>query len=137
MRFKTSMKPALLGLGLMAIVAAAPAMAGNVYVIAHSSVELTQAELREVYLGDKQFVGPIKLAPTDNAAVQADFLEKVITMEASKYGALWTKKGFRSGLAAPAIKAGDAEVINFVRNTPGAVGYVSEPAQGVKLLYKY
>lgn len=137
MRFKTGLKLALLGVSLIGVAGAAPAVAGDVYVIAHPGVALTAAELKDVYLGEKQFVGPIKLVPVDNAAVQGDFLAKALNMEASRYGALWTKKGFRGALAAPAIKSGDTEVIGFVKNTPGAIGYVSAQSGGVKELFKY
>ena len=137
MRFKITSKLALLGLGLLGGIAAASAIAGDIYVIAHPSVTLTRAELKDVYLGDKQFAGTLKLVPVDNHAVQADFMEKVISMKARAYASLWTKKGFRGGLSAPAVKSGDDEVISFVKNTPGAIGYVSAPAQGVKDLYQY
>lgn len=138
MRFNTFTRMALLSLGLMGTVAAAPALAGDVYVIANPSVSLTSMELRDVYLGEKQFVGSIKLVPVDNSVVQGEFLVKVLHMEASKYASLWTKKGFRGGLASPATKSGDAEVINFVKNTTGAVGYISTPPPlGVSQLFKY
>ncbi len=138
MPFKACVKRGLLGLGLMGIVANVPAMAGDVYVIAHPSVNLTLTELRDVYLGEKQFAGSIKLTPVDNVAVQSDFLTKAIHMDASKYASMWIKKGFRGGLTAPPTKTGDAEVISFVKNTPGAVGYLSAPPpQGIKQLHKY
>ena len=138
MTFKTNMKLALLGLGLMGVVATVPATAGDVYVIAHQSVALSEAELRDVYLGEKQFAGSLKLVPIDNPVVQGDFLAKAINMDPSKYAALWTKKGFRGGLAAPLIKAGDAEVISQVKSTRGAVGYISSPPpRGVSELFKY
>lgn len=137
MRTNTVRKLALAGFGLMGIAVSAFAMAGNVYVIAHPSVELTQAELKEVYLGEKQFAGSVKLVPVDNSNVQSDFLEKALNMDPSKYASLWIKKGFRGGLAAPEIKSGDVETIKFVSQTPGAIGYVGKPAEGVKLLQKY
>lgn len=138
MTFKTNAKLALLGWGLIGVVAAVPATAGDVYVIAHPSVSLSTAELRDVYLGEKQFAGSLKLVPVDNSVVQGDFLEKAIRMDASKYASLWTKKGFRGGLAAPVIKTGDAEVISLVKATPGAIGYVSSPPpSGVSQLFKY
>ena len=91
-----------------------------------------------MYLGEKQFAGSLKLVPIDNSVVQGDFLAKAINMDASKYASLWTKKGFRGGLAAPLIKTGDAEVISLVKSTPGAVGYVSSPPPpGVSELLKY
>jgi hypothetical protein len=135
MRLKTT-KASLLA-GLMGVMLSGTCLAGDVYVIANSGVELAAAEVKEVYLGEKQLAGSVKLVPVDNAAVQADFLDKVVGMDAGKYSALWTKKGFRDGLAAPAVKSGDAEVISFVKSTPGAVGYVSAPASGVKAVHKY
>ena len=137
MHKKAIMKTVLLGLSLIGSIIATPVWAGDVYAIANPGVDLTEAELKDVYLGEKQFAGSVKLVPVDNAAVQSDFLEKVLSMEASKYGALWIKKGFRAGLAPPAIQPGDASVISFVKSTPGAVGYTGVPAQGVKLLHKY
>ena len=94
MTFKTNTKLALLGLGLMGVVTTVPATAGDVYVIAHQSVALSEAELRDMYLGEKQFAGSLKLIPIDNSVIQGDFLAKAIKLDPSKYAALWTKKGF-------------------------------------------
>jgi ABC-type phosphate transport system substrate-binding protein len=106
-------------------------------VIAHSSVSLTADEIKELYQGDKQLAGSLKLVPVENASQQADFLTKVLQSDAAKHTARWTKKGFREGLTAPASKGSDAEVIAFVKATPGAVGYVSSGGAGVKVLHKY
>ena len=134
----TAEKFTLLGLGLVGICVITPAMAGDVYVIAHPSVAaLDEDEIREVYLGDKQFAGAVKLVPVDNASVQSDFLERVISMRADKYASMWVKKGFRGDATAPATKSGDAEVIKFVKSTAGAIGYVSSPVKGVKELHQY
>lgn len=138
MRSEISIKLVLQGLGLMAAVAAFPAAAGDVYVIAHPGVTLSAAELKDTYLGDKQFSDSIKLVPVDNAAVQSEFLAKVLKVDSNKYAATWIKKSFRSGLAAPATKSSDAEVINFVKSTAGAVGYISTlGGAGVIQLQKY
>ena len=137
MRLNTIAKQAVWGLGLVVSTVSAVAMAGNVYVIAHPSVELSQFEVQQVYKGEQEFAGAIKLVPVDNAAVQSDFLDKAMNMDAGKYGALWIKKSFRAALTAPATKSGDAEVINFVKNTRGAIGYISAPNDNVKLLHKY
>ncbi|MDO8413893.1 MAG: hypothetical protein Q7S51_08925 [Gallionellaceae bacterium] len=137
MKYPITMKTVLLGLSLLVAAGSVPAVAGDVYVISHPSVTLTTAELRDAYLGEKQFAGSIKLVPVDNAAVQSDFLAKALNMDAGKYASLWIKKGFRGGLASPSVKLGDAEVVSFVKNTPGAIGYVSAPVQEVMLLHKY
>jgi ABC-type phosphate transport system substrate-binding protein len=113
----------------------AAAQAGEI--IAHASVTLTADEVKEVFLGDKQLAGSVKLIPVDNASQQADFTGKVLQSDVAKYTARWTKKAFREGLTAPAVKGSDAEVIAFVKSTPGAVGYVGAPSSGVKVLQKY
>lgn len=108
----------------------------EVLVIAHPSVDLSLADVRDVYLGEKQFYQSVKLLPVENAAVQKEFLEKVVKLNSNVYGTVWTKKAFRDGLNAPPSKGSDLEVANYVRSTPGAVGYVSAPAAGVKVLGK-
>jgi ABC-type phosphate transport system substrate-binding protein len=117
---------------LVASLAQGVACAGEV--IAHSSVNLSGDEIRDVFLGEKQLDGNLKLVPVDNAAIQSEFLSRVLQTDAQKYAARWTKKTFREGLAPPARKGSDAEVLEFVRTTPGAVGYVSRHWPGVKVL---
>ena len=138
MRYKTLIKLALLCWSLAGVVVAVPAVAGDVYVIAHPGVGVGAEELRDIYLGEKQFSGSTKVVPVDNAAAQSDFLAKALTIGASKYAALWVKKGFRGAMAAPLVMSGDAEVINYVKITPGAIGYVNAAGHpGVKYLFKY
>lgn len=106
-------------------------------VIANLGVELSAAEIRDVFLGEKQFASNLKLVPVDNSSLQAEFLSKVLQSDERKYAARWTRKTFRDGLAAPPIKGSDAEVIAFVRATRGAIGYVNSGAAGVKVLEKF
>lgn len=123
----------LMGSGIMAV------HADELYVIANPSVDLAADDLRDVYLGEKLLAGGVKLVPVDNTAAQAKFLSKVMGMDQAKYESLWSKKGFRDGLQAPASKATDVEVIAYVRRIPGAIGYVGSvtEATGIKLIKKY
>ncbi len=120
---------------LLLVLALPTARAGEV--IAHPSVVLDADEIRDVYLGEKQFAGAIKLVVVDNRALQTEFLAKLLQTDERKYAARWTRKSFREGLAAPTLKGSDAEVIAFVRATPGALGYVSTSAGGVKVLERF
>ena len=127
----------LLG-GLILIVGATVAQAADLVVIANPSLTLTGGDVREIYLGEKQFAGSVRLAPVDNSAAQEEFLRRVLSMEAAKYNATWTKKGFRDGVNPPSAKSNDLEVIDFVKRTPGAVGYISsQPPAGVNVVQKY
>ena len=121
---------------LAALMAQGTAWAGEV--IAHPSVNLSPDEVRDVFLGEKQLAGDLRLIPVDNSAIQAEFLAKVLQTDAKKYAARWTKKTFREGITAPAVKGSDAEVTAYVRGTPGAIGYVGgPPPEGVKRLEKF
>lgn len=129
---KTSILKFISVVGL--VLFAQAAQAGDVVVIANTSVSLSASEVRDVFLGDKQFAGSTKLIPIDNAAVQEGFLSKVLQISSAKYASTWTKKAFRDGLTAPAIKSSDAEVIEYVKRTKGAVGYVSSNPSGVNII---
>ena len=107
------------------------AHAQSVVVICHPSVTLSAAEIKDVFLGEKQLAGATKLVPVDNNSLQEAFLGKIVHMDPAKYSGHWTKKSFRDGLTAPAVKGSDAEVIEFVKRTPGAVGYVKTAGTGV------
>ena len=115
---------------------AAPALAGDIYVIANVQ-GLTLDDVRDIYTGERQLAGSVKLVPLDNAALQAEFLQKVLRMDGAKYGTLWTKKSFRDGLNAPAVKGSDLEIISFVKKTPGAIGYVAVAPVGMTVVQKY
>ena len=121
----------LLGMGTYA-------MAGDVYVIAHPSVKLTPEFIRDIYIGEKQFSGDLRLVPVDNASAQEDFLGKVLKLDPSRYANLWVKKSFRDALNPPSLRSSDKDVLDFVRKTPGAIAYVSNPpSAGAILIQKY
>jgi hypothetical protein len=107
-------------------------------VIAHPSVTLGASDVRDVYLGEKQLEGGLRLIPVDNAVAQDEFLAAVLQTNERQYQARWVRKTFREGLRAPLVKDNDAAVRSFVRSTPGAIGYVSgSGGAGVVVLYRY
>ncbi|HEY4969504.1 MAG TPA: hypothetical protein VII35_06330 [Steroidobacteraceae bacterium] len=113
------------------------AHAGDLYIACSAGVTLTMADVRDVFLGEKQFAGPVKLLPVDNEAAQAEFLGKVMKMDATKYTTTWTKKSFRDGSTPPSVKSGDGEVVEFLKHTPGGCGYMGvAPPAGLTLIGK-
>ena len=98
-------------------------------VVTNPGVTLAVSDIRDVYVGEKQFAGSIKLVPVDNGSVRDQFLAAIVKVDAGKYNSIWAKKGFREGLTPPASKATDSEVVDFVRKTPGAVGYVGDASK--------
>jgi hypothetical protein len=123
---------------LLLLLACQVAQAADLYVICNSGVTLAPADLRDVFMGEKQFAGSVKLLPADNAAAQGTFLSKVLKMEAGKYSVAWTKKSFRDGANPPPVKGSDAEALEYVKRTPGACSYVAaQPPPGVVTVATY
>jgi hypothetical protein len=129
------MRPHRAVLVFLLILASRGAVAGDLFVICNLSVTLKPEEVRDVYFGDKGFAGSVKLAPADNSAAQAQFLEKVMRLDAKKYAGVWIKKAFRDGSTPPPVRASDAEALAYVKQTPGACSYVaSPPGDGVVIV---
>lgn len=134
---KTHSKLASLWLTGAIALGVSPAVLADLVVIANPATQVAAADVNDVFLGDKQFAGSTKLIPVDNGPLQEAFLSKVLKLDAGKYNAKWAKKSFREGLNPPAVKSGDAEVIDYVKRTPGAVGYVGSAPAGVTVVQKY
>ena len=116
---------------------AGAAHAGDIFVIANEGLSIQDSDIVEVFNGDKQSVGGVKVVPVDNQGAQNEFLSKVLNVDRAKYGAAWRKKSFREGINPPDVKSSDADVVSFVKSTPGAVGYVTSSPSGVKIVKKY
>jgi hypothetical protein len=117
-------------LGLFVALGAAPcvpAFGGDIYVVASKGMALSLEDVREVYLGDKEFIGGTRVVPVDNQEAQGDFVTKALTMDRQRYSQLWIKKAFRDGLSPPAMIATDTAVLEYVKRTRGAIGYVVNP----------
>ena len=114
---------------------AGAATAADLYVICHPGVKLQSADVRDMFLGERQFAGSVMLQPADNNAAQLLFLEKVLNMGPDRYATAWTKKSFRDGLNPPPVMGTDAEALEYVRRTSGACSYTSTvPGPGVVLI---
>lgn len=116
--------------------AAPPAtLSAELFLVAHPGVELPAAQARDLFLGEAPERSPA-LVPVDNTEAQADFLKRVLRLGHEQYDKLWSRKAYRDGREPPARLAGDAAVLDFVRRTPGAVGYVRRPGPRVKVIGK-
>ena len=125
--------------GLVLSVAASQMHAGaaDLYVIANAPLKLSNAELSDVFLGERQFANGQRLVVIDNAAVLSKFVAEACGVDAARYRTVWAKKGFREGLNPPLQLSSDREVAAIVRSTPGAIGYVSTVQPGVAVIAAY
>jgi hypothetical protein len=124
-------------LGAALCTCSAAAVTSDLYVVCNVNVTLRPGDVRDMFIGEKSFAGAVRLAPADNLAAQAAFLEKVLKVSAEKYASLWTKKSFRDGANPPPVKASDAEAIAYIRQTPGACSYAQSAPPGVSVVGKF
>jgi hypothetical protein len=114
------------------------AVADDLFLACHAGISLSATDVRDMFLGEKQFLNSTRLVPVDNVAAQSAFLDKVLKMNGAKYATTWAKKSFRDGVNPPAAMANDAAVLDFIRRTPGGCGYVATaPNDGLTVIGKY
>ena len=145
---RTAVRPAsgLYRIGLVAgatalAVLAGAAEAGDYKIVAHPSVpvsSLSRAAVSSYFLKkadrwpDGTPIVPVDQAPS--SPLRASFTREIHDKSAEMISAYWQKQVFSGRAAPPSAKASDAEVLAYVRSTPGAIGYVSAGAStaGVK-----
>jgi hypothetical protein len=116
---------------------AADRQSAVLYVIAHAGLQVTERDVRDIYLGSKGLSAGIRLAPMDNAQEQHDFLSRVLKLDAAKYNTLWTRKSFRDAQNPPPLRVNDADVVQAVTRIPGGIGYVRSVPPGILIIAKY
>ena len=122
----------------------APARAGaqGFQIIANSTVKadgIDKATAEKVFLKKATSFGGVTVTPVDQAiasSVRDAFSKAVLGRPAGAVNQYWQQQIFSGADVPPAIKASDDAVIEFVKSTAGAVGYVSAGAStgGVKVL---
>jgi len=124
----------LFGLTVSIAAGVRPLCAAEAFVvIVHPSVAGTQvrrADLAGLFLmkvtrwGDRSLAQPVDQSGA--SPVRKEFSEAVLGMPVAGVLQYWQKQMFGARpLRPPVVKATDAEVIDFVSRTTGAVGYVS------------
>lgn len=132
---------ALLAAALCSLMAAS-VQAGDVKVIANSSVKaegVSQDELKGVFLSTKtslsdgSHVEPVLLK---SGAAHEAFLKEYVGKTGNALETYYRSLVFTGKGSMPKTLASDAEVVDYVSKTKGAIGYVSGDAgtDGVKVL---
>lgn len=123
---------------------AAPAAAQDAYKVivnpASPVSAVTKAELSAVFLKKTAtWSNGVPATPVDlpeDAEVRAAFSRQVLGKSTSAVRAYWNMMVFAGRNVPPTQKNTDADVVEYVRSTPGAVGYVAPGAAtpGVKVV---
>lgn len=88
---------------------------------------LTLDAIQQIYRGDKELIGNVRLKPVDQRDTQQIkflFLDKVLNFSRDGYITYWNNRLFREGGIPPVLKQNAEEVILTVEDTVGAIGYV-------------
>ena len=131
----------LLALGLCnSSAAVAPS---TLVVVAHADMPALDAEtLQKIYLGKVVEVGGRPVVPVNLAkgnALRAAFMEQVLDQDDEKFIAYWTVRRYIGKGSPPREFVSVQELLEFLRRTPGAVGYLEESAevkQGLKTIMR-
>lgn len=130
-------------MGMGAAVASAAGSLADFVVVVHPAQDLssiTTADLTKLFLKKTpKWPNGTAVAPVDqavDAGVREVFSELVLGKKVSAVGSYWQQQVFSGQGIPPEVKAGDAEVLSYVKATPGAIGYVSAGAatDGVKVV---
>lgn len=115
---------------------------GEVLVIAHPSVPaLDVATVNRLYTGRAIEVGGSPVTVVNAAAgtsLRQRFLSAVLQQDEDKYRAYWTVRRHVGKGVPPRELKSTAEMLEYVQNTPGAVGYIdaADLKPGVKVVLR-
>ena len=108
------------------------AYADSIAVITHLSTaqeSINTDELSRIYLGkSKSFPSGDSATPVnqaDNSKIRQRFESEVLGMGKRKLKKYWSKLMFTGKGKPPKAMDGDAELLNYIASTPGALGYIS------------
>ncbi|GAB2180595.1 hypothetical protein DLREEDagrD3_08180 [Denitratisoma sp. agr-D3] len=130
-----------LRLASLALVLASPAWAGVVVIGNANLAKLNPTQVERIYTGRTIEVNGVAVQPVDavqGSALRKRFLETYLQQDEAKYIGYWTVRRY-IGKGVPPREIGSvAELLDYVQNTPGAIGYVdeSELRPGVNVLLR-
>lgn len=130
------LKPAFARVGLLlAMLLPAATAAADYVVVVHPAItvgSLTRTEATRLFLrSSTQWPGGQSVKPVDQtkgAPVRTAFTKEVLGRSPGAIDQYWTQSVFSGRAVPPPEKRNDAEVLAYVRDTPGAIGYVTASA---------
>lgn len=137
------MKARILSVMVLAMAISAFASAADFKVIVNDSVpvtSLTKKAVSDLFLKKTtKWEGGSPVFPVDqleSTVVRQGFSKSVHGKAVAAIKSHWNQQIFSGREVPPVEKRSDAEVVSFVRSTPGAIGYVAEGAatSGVRVV---
>lgn len=117
--------------------------AGSLLVVAHADTPpFNEDTLQKIYLGKVVEVNGRPVIPVNLSkgnTLRKSFMEMFLTQDDDKFIAYWTVRRYIGKGTPPREFATIEQQLEFLRSTPGAVGYVDDKAdikQGLRTLLK-
>jgi len=107
----------------------------DVLIIANPGTELSslkKKDIKDIFTGKRtrwNGSGKITIAILENLDVHKEFLWEFVRKTPSQFRNYWRRKVFTGEGMLPKSFGSEAELIDFVAGTKGAVGYISSPAK--------
>lgn len=123
------MKSKLMLISTLLAFALCEAHAQNVVIIGHPGLnKLNTTTVQRIFTGKAIEVDGIHVTAVNlkSGALRDRFLQRYLNQDDEKYTAYWTVRRFIGKGIPPKELLNAAEVIDFVQNTPGAIGYIDE-----------
>lgn len=118
-------------IGFILIVLFAAQVRADVIIIANNSVtekKLERESLERIYLGKKsQWSDGSKVVPVvlKTGTVHSSFLKRYLDRDASQFSTYWKQVVFTGRGVPPKSFPNETNLVKYVNETPGAIGYVS------------
>lgn len=117
-------------------------LANGYVIIANPNIDLEQVDLnslRDIYLGkikrwdDGSTVQPVYVTRGD---AHKEFLSEVVNKTPAQFRTYWKRAVFTGGRAGFKKVGSEEELVEYIRDNEGAVGYISADfeAEGVKVI---
>lgn len=126
------MKSRILLVGILLLTVSTGIGAQDHVVIVNKSLEvykISVKELQKVFLGTRT-IWPdgkkVTVVVLEKGEVHESFLKEVVKKKPVQFSLIWKKQIFTGKALSYKVMKNDKEVLAFVRETPGAVGYISQ-----------
>lgn len=108
----------------------ASSFAEDVVVIANRSIHedsMSKGDIEKIFLGKKKYIDNVqlKIVMQRDKEMQSLFLQKFSNKSPSQFDIYYKRLIFSGKGEAPRVVMNNREMLSFVSNTPGAIGYVS------------
>jgi len=106
-------------------------IAGDIVIVGNKSVaesKLNKQDLKNIFLGKKTTWSDNKkivFVTQDNSSASDQFLTEYVNKSTSQFSSYWKEKVFTGQGTPPKSFASDKELIQFITQTEGAIGFVS------------